>query len=148
MCNLPVAMSERMIGKCLCGAVTIEATFDGTNIEACHCTQCRAWGGGAYLATPMTDDFTIDGEEYVARYPSSEWAERGFCKRCGSNLFYHYLPGKKRSFLAGLFPALDSGAMTEEIFVDQKPDYYAFAGERERLTRAEVIEKFGIKLSD
>ncbi|NNC48611.1 MAG: GFA family protein [Sphingomonas sp.] len=135
-------------GKCLCGVVTITARFAGKRIEACHCTQCRTWGGGAYLATPMTDDFTIEGEEYVARFPSSAWAERGFCKRCGSNLFYHYLPAQQRSFLAGLFPGLDDGELHEEIFVDQKPDYYCFAGERERLTRAQVIEKFGIELPD
>ena len=141
-------MAEEMTGQCLCGVVRITARFEGKHIEACHCTQCRAWGGGAYLATPMTDDFTIEGEEYVARFPSSDWAERGFCKRCGSNLFYHYLPGQKRSFLAGLFPALDDGELKEEIFVDQKPEYYDFAGERERLTRAQVVEKFGVELPD
>ena len=141
-------MSAQMTGQCLCGAVKITARFEGKQIEACHCTQCRAWGGGPYLASPMTDDFSIEGEEYVARFPSSEWAERGFCKRCGSNLYYLYKPAGKRSFLAGLFKDLDDGQLREEIFVDQKPGYYAFEGEHERMTRAEVMEKFGLDLPD
>ena len=31
-------------------------------------------------------DFT--GASNIARYDSSEWAQRGFCRNCGSNLFY------------------------------------------------------------
>lgn len=73
------------------------------------------------------------------RYRSSPWAERGFCGRCGSNLFFHYLPAGSHGLLAGLFPDDALEPLAEEIFIDEKPAYYAFAGEAEKLTGAEVM---------
>jgi hypothetical protein len=32
--------------------------------------------------------------------------------------------------------------LAEEIFIDEKPGYYDFAGERDRLTAAEVRAKY------
>jgi len=123
--------SKRIEGQCLCGAVTVQATPVRRHVEACHCTMCRRWG-------------EIDGGEHVVRYRSSEWAERGFCGRCGSNLFFHYLPNGNHGFLAGLFPDDTLLPLSEEIFIDQKPGYYAFAGDAGKLTRAEVLAKFGV----
>jgi hypothetical protein len=132
---------ERIEGRCLCGAVTVRATAVHGHVEACHCTMCRQWGGSALLCVQCESDVEIDGDEQVARYRSSKWAERGFCRQCGSNLFYRYLPADSYCFTAGLFPDDALKPLSEEIFIDEKPDYYAFAGERERLTGAQVIAK-------
>jgi hypothetical protein len=136
--------SERIEGNCLCGAVTIRATPKRRTVEACHCSMCRRWSGVAYVGVQCGTDPEIAGEDNVVRYRSSEWAERGFCGKCGSNLFFHYLPLDTYGFLAGLFPDDSFAPLSEEIFIDEKPDYYAFAGERERLTGAEVMAKFGV----
>jgi hypothetical protein len=135
--------SKRIEGHCLCGAVTVRGTPVRQNVEACHCTMCRQWGGSALLGVQFGSEVEIEGEEQVARYQSSKWAERGFCRRCGSNLFYLYLPADNYFFAAGLFPDDALLALSEEIFIDEKPDYYDFAGERERLTGPEVMAKFG-----
>jgi hypothetical protein len=134
--------AERIEGRCLCGAVTVRGRPARPQIEACHCRMCRAWGGTAYLSVQCGSEVEIEGEEHVVRYRSSQWAERGFCGICGSNLFYLFLPARGHAFTAGLFPddALAAlGDLAEEIFIDEKPDYYAFAGERPRLTGAESI---------
>ncbi|MEQ9448085.1 MAG: GFA family protein, partial [Rhodospirillaceae bacterium] len=55
---------------------------------ACHCGTCRKWGGGPLLAVDCGEHVTIDGEENVSIYQSSDWAERGFCGKCGTHLFY------------------------------------------------------------
>lgn len=34
--------------------------------------------------------------------------------------------------------------LAEEIFIDEKLDYYAFAGDAEKLTGPEVMAKFGV----
>ena len=136
--------SERIEGNCLCGAVTIRATPKRRTVEACHCSMCRRWSGVAYVGVQCGTDPEIAGEDNVVRYRSSEWAERGFCGKCGSNLFFHYLPLDTYGFLAGLFPDDSFAPLSEEIFIDEKPDYYAFAGDRERLTGAEVMAKFGV----
>ncbi|MBB3764724.1 GFA family protein [Sphingomicrobium lutaoense] len=135
-------MSVDLSGECLCGAVKIDLTLPDETVDACHCGMCVRWGGGAYLSTRMAEDFTLHGEENVTRYRSSTWAERGFCNQCGTHLFFRYLPADKTSFSPGLFPGAREFTMKEEIFIDGKPGYYSFAGERPRLTGAEVMEKY------
>lgn len=126
-------------GHCLCGAVTIEATPSRPHVEACHCDMCRRWGGVALVDVPVGNRVAFTGEEHIARYRSSDWAERGFCSRCGSNLFYHFIPTDNYGLCAGLFDDLGELTLAEEIFIDEKPEYYAFAGDRPRKTGPEVI---------
>jgi hypothetical protein len=135
---------ERIEGHCLCGTVTVRATPARRHVEACHCTMCRAWGGVAFLGVQCGSDVEIGGEEHVVRYRSSDWAERAFCGRCGSNLFYKYLPNGNHSFTAGLFPDDSLQPLAEEIFIDEKPAYYAFDADSEKLTGAEVMAKYGV----
>jgi hypothetical protein len=139
---------DRIEGKCLCGAVTVRVGPRRRNVEACHCSMCRRWGGSAYVGVQCGSDVLFVGEENVVRYRSSEWAERGFCGRCGSNLFFHYLPKDTYGLLAGLFPDDALLPLCEEIFIDEKPDYYAFAGDAEKMTSAEVMAKFGVGQED
>lgn len=129
-------------GKCLCGAVTVRVTPSAPHVDACHCDMCRRWGGGPLLTLQLTSEAEIEGEAHVTRFASSDWAERGFCSRCGTHLFYFYKPKAAYSFPAGLFAEAETFDFVEEIFVDEQPGYYAFAGERERLTGAEIQEKF------
>lgn len=131
-------------GQCLCGAVKVRITPPALVIEACHCTMCRRWGGGPFLSLRMVTDPDIEGMEQIARYRSSAWAERGFCRACGTHLFYYYAPKSGYSFTAGLFPGAETFPLVEEIFIDDKPPCYSFAGDRERLTGAEVLAKAGI----
>lgn len=136
--------NHELDGHCLCGAVRVRITAPAAVVEACHCTTCRRWGGGAFLSLRMVTDPAIDGAEQIARYRSSDWAERGFCRSCGTHLFYYYIPKSGYSFTAGLFPGADAFPLVEEIFIDEKPPCYSFAGDRERLTGAEVMAKAGL----
>ena len=74
-------------GRCLCGAVSYTAKGLGPELGVCHCGMCRRWSGGPLFAT-STEDLVWEGEDTIATYQSSEWAERGFCSACGSALFY------------------------------------------------------------
>jgi len=128
-------------GQCLCGAVRVRGTPVRGHVEACHCRMCRKWGSAALLSVQCGSAVEIDGEEHVVRYQSSRWAERGFCGRCGSSLFFRFLPGDAYAFSAGLFPDAALQPIAEEIFIDEKPAYYAFDSDAEKLTGAEVIAK-------
>ncbi|MBR0553075.1 GFA family protein [Stakelama marina] len=132
----------KLNGRCLCGAVTVTASPPGPELDACHCTMCRRWGGIAFLSTRGVAEPAFTGTEHIRRYASSDWAERAFCDRCGTHLFFHYKPHDTYSFPVGLFDDAPDAAMAEEIFIDEKPDYYAFEGDRERLTGAQVIAKY------
>lgn len=130
---------SQLTGHCLCGAVTVMATPARPHLEACHCEMCRRWCGSAYIAVQSDDAPTFTGEEHITRYKSSDWAERGFCSQCGSNLFYRFLPTGSYSFLAGLFDDVGGRTLAEEIFVDEQPPYYSFTQKTVRKTGPEII---------
>ena len=44
------------------------------------------------MAVNSQENVKFEGAENIVNYASSEWAERGFCRKCGSNLYYHLLP--------------------------------------------------------
>lgn len=116
-------------GQCLCGAVKFEADGVETHVHACHCSMCRRWNGGPAFATSVSS-ITFSGEEHITRFESSEWAERGFCSKCGSNLFY-FLKPERYIVWAGAFNE-QSFEMDGEIFCADKPSWYEFAGDHPR----------------
>lgn len=44
----------------------------------------------------------------------------------------------------GVFDDTGGMEMTNEIYFDHKPDAFSYAGQRERLTREQTLEKFGV----
>lgn len=128
-------------GQCLCGAVRFTAGKVNDSYAACHCRMCQRWAGGPFLAAGAKDVQFV-GAEHLATYRSSEWAERGFCRNCGSNIYYRALDSDGYELCAGTFDVTQGLTMTEEIFVDRKPDGYAMAGDHPRLTEAETIARY------
>lgn len=129
-----------MQGHCLCQAVTIDAP-DVADIGLCHCSMCRRWGGGPMFAVHVPQGVHISGEDSVSVYPSSDWVERAFCRHCGSHLFYKLLPTGEYILSAGLFQSQDF-TLTGQIFIDEKPDWYAMENQTETMTGAQVFAKF------
>lgn len=129
-------------GQCLCGAISLTATSTNKHLGACHCNMCRHWGGGPLLAVECGSDVTFDGEENIGVYQSSEWAERGFCKKCGSHLFYRLKQNQQYYIPAGIFNDSEGFVFDHQVFIDDKPEYYSFANETENLTGEEVFALF------
>lgn len=137
-----------MRGSCLCGAVRFEAEPAARASHACHCDMCRAWGGVAFVGVEVRPgEIRFEDEDAIAAFRSSDWAERGFCRVCGSHLFYRLtLPGPDEGVIhmaLGLFEDQDAFPLVSEIYIDRKPSAYAFAGERRRRTKAEVEAETG-----
>ena len=130
-----------MNGHCLCGAVRFTCP-DSKAIGACHCGYCRRWGGGPLLAVHCGADVRFTGSADIAVYASSSWAERAFCKQCGTHLYYKLLSTGEYFVPAGAFES-DDFEIASQIYVDKKPDYYAFANRTPMLTEQQVIEQFG-----
>lgn len=131
-------------GSCLCGAVTIDAAQLPLEIGACHCVTCRAWSGGPFISAACGAEVKIKGLENVSVYDSSEWAERGFCKTCGTHLFYRIKQNQDYHLPAGLFPDAELN-LVSEIFIDQKSAGYSFAGDTAKMTGAEVFALYAPK---
>ena len=129
-------------GGCLCGAVRFTASPKGHEVGVCHCGMCRRWSAGPFLAMECVGSVRIDDTASLGIYRSSEWAERGFCRQCGTPLFYR-LVGK--DFCVVSAEAFDDKAdfrLTSQIFIDEKPAYYDFANRTHNMTGAEVFAAF------
>ena len=82
---------------------------------------------------------TVTGE--VARYRSSSFAERAFCPRCCSHLWFNDVEadGEPKSYdlMPGLFDAARAWPLRSEIYVDRAMASVRLCGEHRRKTRAE-----------
>ena len=134
--------SKTLEGHCLCGEVQVTATVSSNSVGACHCSMCRQWTSSPMQTLDCGTDVSISGETNVGVFSSSDWAERGFCKQCGSTLFYKVKANGQYFMAAGLFGDLDGFEFDHEVFIDEKPAFYSFAGERKLLTSQEVFDFF------
>jgi len=128
----------RATGRCLCGAVTFSADDVKSDIHSCHCSMCRRWNGGPAFAAGV-GEVTFEGAEHLARYESSAWAERGFCSRCGTHLFYRLKEADHYIMWMGAFDDQTQFKLAGEIYIDEKPPVYDFAGDHPRLTGDEFM---------
>ncbi len=133
---------SRLDGACLCGKTRLIAAENADKVGACHCVTCRRWGGGPLLAVDCGTTVTLEGEEHIGVFDSSEWADRGFCKNCGTHLFYRLKGINQYIVPAGLFADRPSHNLDHQVFIDHKPGYYDFANETENMTGAEVFAKY------
>ena len=137
-----MATANPKSGGCLCGAVRFTAAPKDHDVGACHCSMCRKWTAGPFMVLDCADTMKIENAANLGVYRSSEWAERCFCKNCGSALFYR-LVGKEHYFVSA--EAFDDRAgyvLASQVFIDEKPDYYGFANKTHDMTGAEVFAAF------
>ena len=140
-------------GSCLCGEVEYELAEEPTSYGACHCGMCRKFSGGIELGIQVpADGVRFVPTDKLAIYESSDWAERGFCMLCGSSIFWRLTAeGPMQgifSIAAGTLEDMSGMSFDAEVYIDKKPESHAFAGERTRMTEAEVLAAAGIEMGD
>jgi hypothetical protein len=112
-------------GSCLCGGVSYEVTGPLREVIACHCTQCRKTSGHFVAATACDDDdLKFNKLDTLAWYRSSAIAERGFCNRCGSTMFFRASVGNFTSIMAGTLNGATGLKLSHHIHCATKGDYY------------------------
>ena len=122
-------MTDVHHGSCLCGAVAFTATGPLRDVFACHCTQCRRWSGHYWSATSVPlDRFRLTEDRGLAWFRASDIAERGFCRLCGSSLFWK----PDREYRISFSPAALDGPTglhtTHHWHREDAGDYYAPEG--------------------
>ena len=132
----------KYIGRCLCSNVSVIATKVNKKVEACHCQMCRRWGGGPFLEVTCGTEVEFSGEENICIYDSSEWAERSFCRQCGTHLFYRIKESREYCIPVGIFDGLEDLVFETQVFIDQKPSYYSFSNQTTDLTSAELFAMY------
>jgi hypothetical protein len=122
--------------------VTFTAEVAKREVDICHCAMCRRWSAGPYIGLGHDGAVAFGGTENVGVYKSSDWAERAFCKVCGSSLYYHLLGTDHYSFSAGALDDQSRLVLTKQIFIDEKPAYYDLANDTPKLTGAQAFASF------
>ena len=118
-------MAEIHDGSCLCGAVKFRTRGPLRGVVYCHCSQCRKQTGHFLAATSSADrDLTIEENGALGWYAASEEARRGFCRTCGSVLFWKRNDADSVSIMAGAFDRPSGLKGESHIFVADKGDYY------------------------
>lgn len=122
---MAIDKSETISGGCFCGAVRYEVTGKLRGVVNCHCGQCAKLNGnfGAHSKAPRSN-ITITKGEGLHWFEISEVARRGFCRDCGSGLFWENIEQDTLGIIAG---SLDSPTNLEtigHIFVADKSEFY------------------------
>lgn len=99
-------------GGCLCGSVRFTIEFPTLWAAHCHCSMCRRAHGAAFVTWVgvPAEQFRLDaGGDVLVRFGSSAAAQRSFCSRCGSTLFFesNRWPGEVHVALANVDGPID-----------------------------------------
>lgn len=134
-----MGQAKTLSGGCLCGAVRFTAKPRDHDYSACHCAMCRRWSAGPFLGLECGGTVRVEDESNLGVYKSTEWAERQFCKACGSSLFYKLTDHNFYFVSSEAFDDNEDFRLVSEIFVDEKPSHYDFANDTTKRTGAEVF---------
>ncbi|WP_210212279.1 MULTISPECIES: GFA family protein [unclassified Mesorhizobium] len=107
------------------GGVRYEIAGELFQPIACHCSQCaRTSGNFAVMTACRSSDIRLLTSSTFSWYRSSPKVERGFCSRCGGNLFWKAEPGAETYVTAGTLDRPTGLRLGEHIFVGSKSDFY------------------------
>ncbi|GGB32632.1 aldehyde-activating protein [Roseibium aquae] len=112
-------------GGCECGQVRFEVRDVRETVTVCHCSQCRRTSGHLWASTKAPfEKLRFTADTGLSWYASSGFAKRGFCKFCGSSLFYRLNDEEGIAIAAGCLDTPTNLEVSKHIFVKDKADYY------------------------
>ncbi|CUH50483.1 GFA family protein [Ruegeria atlantica] len=112
-------------GSCLCGAVAFTIDGELSQPSACHCGQCRKQSGHVWSSTwTHQDHLSFTASDTLTWFRASDTARRGFCRSCGSFLFWQHNDEDTISISMGALSEPTGLTLSKHIFVADKGDYY------------------------
>jgi hypothetical protein len=116
-------------GSCLCEEVSFELRGPLDDVIACHCSQCRKQTGNFWVSTHTNDeDLHFTKKEALVWFRSSPSVQRGFCRTCGSTLFWKSDNSQVTSVCAGVIDGKSELKLAGHIYTDDAGDYYDITG--------------------
>lgn len=112
-------------GGCLCGAVRYEVSGPLRDVVNCHCSMCQRLHGnfGPHSKAHKADIHIVRGDG-LAWYKTSDVARRGFCRKCGTSLFWEPFELAATGIVAGTLDDTTRLKTIGHIFVGEKADFY------------------------
>ena len=93
-----------LTGGCQCGAIRFACDLPPDNVHVCHCRMCQKAVGGpfAVICPVLKTHFRVTRGAF-AWFASSDLAQRGFCRDCGTPMIFDYPEFPDIGVLAGCF---------------------------------------------
>ena len=121
---------ETTTGGCLCGAVRYEVRGRLRDVVNCHCSMCqRLHGSFGPHSKARKVNIDITNDAGLAWYKTSDVARRGFCRECGSSLFWDPYDLDATGIIAGSLDTPTNLKTVGHIFVGEKSDFYEITDE-------------------
>ncbi|TFW18097.1 GFA family protein [Duganella callida] len=118
-------MDEYLRGSCLCGGIRYRAALPASHASHCYCTMCQKQHGaaaGSYANLASAGFVVEQGAALVTEYASSTHGRRGFCRVCGSTLFWRSEESPDRiAITLGTMEPEYAGAVEKEWYPENKP---------------------------
>ncbi|MCI5077366.1 GFA family protein [Oricola sp.] len=135
-------MTDRITGGCQCGAVRYRVDAPLQNPHLCHCRMCQKAAGNYFmpLAGVARADFVVTRGE-PGWFHSSAIVRRGFCRDCGTPLFFDPLDSDHIAVTLG---SLDDPASCKPLSEDSVESRLPFLAEwvdtRQKVTEDDFSE--------
>jgi hypothetical protein len=117
-------------GGCLCGAVRFEAEAPAAKPHTCSCKMCQQHSGAltvSWVEFPRSSVTWTKGKP--AKWRSSDYSSRAFCKTCGSTL---------GAIDDAPTVALVLGSFDKAGAKELAPQYHSFKGNRPRWWHVDI----------
>ncbi|MEE9447350.1 MAG: GFA family protein [Arenicellales bacterium] len=112
-------------GSCLCGGVQYRIEGKVRGVVNCYCTQCQKTSGHHVAATRVKEkNLKLIEDETLKWYESSQGFKRGFCGKCGGNLFWKRLINAEISVMAGTLDKPTGLKTVSHMFAEEASDYF------------------------
>ncbi len=129
-------------GSCQCGAVAYEIEGPLRPVVGCHCRICAKTSGNFVTATQgYWRKLKLTCDEGLTWYRSSGAARRGFCRKCGGNLFFQRDGNERISIMAGSLDQPTGLRMAAHIHVGDASDYYEICDGLPNVTNMDELPK-------
>ncbi len=116
----------QLTGSCLCEGVKYKIDGPVRNVVNCFCEQCRKTSGHHVAATKVNKDhLAFENDETLDWYECLPSVYRGFCKTCGSSLFWENKNAADNgiAIMAGALDAPTNLKTIGNIFTEDASDY-------------------------
>ena len=114
-------------GSCLCGGIAFHAAPPATNPSHSYCTMCQQSHGaaaGSFIDVVRAGFALESGADLLVEYASSEQGRRGFCRVCGSSLYWRSTATPETIELSlGVLQPAWTGTVDRAVYTDTRPTW-------------------------
>ena len=115
-----------LTGGCQCGAVRYALHAAPSDPHICHCRMCqKAFGSffAPFAGVPLSAFVLTRGK--LSQFNSSDRAERGFCRDCGTPLTFHYVGRDRIAISIGSLDRPEEVRPATQYGIEGRLSYFA-----------------------